>query len=101
MPYQAQYIVTFGFKIRWYYTFNARQMFHMLELRSGPGGHPDYRDLVQKVYREVSGIHPSITKHMSFMDMSEKQLGRLASEIRIAQRRNAAQKVIETKDAKK
>ena len=97
MPYQAQYIVTFGFNIRWYYTFNARQMFHFCELRSGPGGHPDYRDLTQKVYREVSGVHPSVAKYMTFMDLSEKQLGRLASEIRIAQKKNAAQKSIETK----
>jgi thymidylate synthase ThyX len=88
MPYQAQYVVTFGFNIRWYYAFNARQLFHFSELRTGPGGHPDYRDLVQKMYLEVSKVHPSISKYMKFVDMNKKQLGRLESEIRIVQKRN-------------
>ncbi len=88
MPYQAQYAVTFGFNIRWYYAFNARQMFHFAELRTGPGGHPDYRDLVQKMYLEVSKVHPSISRYMSYTDMSQKSLGRLSSEIRIAQKKN-------------
>src|SRR5208282_2426564 len=80
MPYQAQYVVTFGFNIRWYYTFNARQLFHFSELRTGPGGHPDYRDLVQKMYLEAGKVHPSITKYMNFVNMDKKHLGRLESE---------------------
>ncbi len=92
MPYQAQYVVTFGFNIRWYYTLNARQMFHFCELRTGPGGHPDYRDLTQKVYMEAGRIHPSVTKYMKFVDMGKKKLGRLESEIRIVQKRKELQK---------
>lgn len=92
MPYQAQYVVTFGFNVRWYYTFNARQLFHFAELRTGSGGHPDYRDLTQKLYREVEKVHPSISKYMNFIDMNKKQLGRLESEIRIAQKRNKLEK---------
>lgn len=92
MPYQAQYAVTFGFNVRWYYAFNARQLFHFTELRTGPGGHPDYRDLTQKMYREVEKVHPSISKYMNFVDMNKKQLGRLESEIRIAQKKNKLEK---------
>ncbi len=92
MPYQAQYVVTFGFNIRWYYKFNARQLFHFTELRTGSGGHPDYRDLVQKMYLEVKKVHPSVAKHVSFVDMNKKQLGRLESEIRIAQKKNKIEK---------
>ena len=92
MPYQAQYVVTFGFNIRWYYTLNARQFFHFSELRTGSGGHPDYRDLVQKMYLEVAKVHPSISKYMNFVDMNKKQLGRLESEIRIAQKKNKLEK---------
>ncbi len=88
---QAQYVVTFGFDIKWTYELNARQMFHMLELRSAPGGHPDYRALMQDAYVKLQGIHPSIAKHMKFMDMSHTVLGRLNSEIRIAQKKNALQ----------
>ncbi len=99
MPYQAQYVVTFGFNIRWYYTFNARQLFHFAELRTGPGGHPDYRDLTQKMYIEASKVHPSITKHMNFINMEKKQLGRLESEIRIVQKKKDLQKKMDSKPA--
>ncbi len=89
MPQQAQYVVTFGFNIRWYYRLNARQLFHLCELRSTPSGHPDYRKIVQEMYTKVSEIHPSIGRHMKFVDMSQTKLGRLNAEIRIAQKKNA------------
>jgi thymidylate synthase ThyX len=88
-PMQAQYVVTFGFKTRWYYRMNARELYHMVELRTTPSGHPDYRKLMQDSFKMAEAVHPSITKHMSFVDMSDKQLGRLGAEIRIAQKRNA------------
>ncbi len=97
MPYQAQYAVTFGFNIRWYYSFNARQMFHFCELRTGLGGHPDYRDLAQKVYLEATKNLPSVSNYMSFMNMDSKQIGRLESEIRIAQKKKEAQKKFDAK----
>ncbi|MDE1822842.1 MAG: FAD-dependent thymidylate synthase [Candidatus Micrarchaeota archaeon] len=87
MPYQAQYAVTFGFNIRWYYRLNARQLFHVCELRSTPGGHPDYRKVVKEAYLKVKDVHPSIAKYMSFMDLNDTMLGRLNSEIRIAQKK--------------
>ena len=71
---------------------NARQMFHFCELRSGPQGHPDYRDLTQKMYVEIGRVHPSISKYMAFVDMGKKRLGRLESEIRIVQKRKDVQK---------
>lgn len=89
MPQQAQYVVTFGFNIRWYYRLNARQLFHLCELRSTPSGHPDYRKIVQDIYTKVNKIHPSIGRHMKFVDMSQTKLGRLNAEIRIAQKKNA------------
>ncbi len=89
MPYQAQYVVTFGFNIRWYYRFNARQLFHFAELRTTPGGHPDYRKLVQDAYFKIKAVHPTVTEHMKFINLDEKTLGRLDSEIRIAQKKRA------------
>ncbi len=88
-PMQAQYVVTFGFKTRWYYRMNARELYHMVELRTTPSGHPDYRRLMQDSFKMVAAVHPSMTKYMSFVDMSDKQLGRLGAEIRIAQKHNA------------
>lgn len=91
-PYQAQYVVTFGFNIRWYYRLNARQMFHMCELRSSQQGHPDYRKLVQQMAIEAKSVHPTVIGYMKYLDMNEKTLGRLDSEIRIAVKKNALSK---------
>ena len=33
--------------------FNAREAFHMLELRSGPQGHPAYRTVAQEMHRLI------------------------------------------------
>lgn len=92
MPQQAQYVVTYGFNARWYYRLNARQLFHISELRTGPGGHPDYRKLVQDMFKLAKEVHPSITEHINFVDMSYKELGRLDSEIRTAAKSRAAEK---------
>ncbi|MGI0141890.1 MAG: FAD-dependent thymidylate synthase [Candidatus Micrarchaeales archaeon] len=83
-PYQAQYVVTFGFNIRWYYKLNARQLYHLCELRSTHQGHPDYRKLVQDMAMKVKNVHPTVIEPMTYLDMSEKTLGRLDSEIRLA-----------------
>lgn len=88
-PYQAQYVVTYGFYTRWYYRLNARQLFHFCELRSTPSGHPDYRRMTQEMYKQVLKVHPTVASHMNFMNMDDKQLGRLESEIRIAVKRKA------------
>ena len=89
LPYQAQYIVTFGFNMRWYYRMNARQLFHFCELRTTPGGHPDYRALVQNMYKKVSAVHPAVTEYMNYINTQERSLGRLESETRIAVKRRA------------
>ena len=89
MPYQAQYVVTFGFNIKWYYRFNARQLFHFAELRTTPGGHPDYRRLVQDAYAKIKAVHPTVAEQMRFINLDDKKLGRLDSEIRIAQKKRA------------
>ena len=87
LPYQAQYAVAFGFNARWYYRLNARQLYHFCELRSSQQGHPDYRKVVQQMATRVKAIHPTITRHMQYLDMSDKTLGRLDSEVRIAMKR--------------
>ncbi len=87
LPYQAQYVVTFGFNARWYYRLNARQMYHFCELRSSQQGHPDYRKIVQQMALKVKSVHPTIIEHMRYLDMSDKTLGRLDSEVRIAMKK--------------
>lgn len=90
LPYQAQYAITFGFNTRWYYRMNARQLYHLCELRSSQQGHPDYRKLVQQMAMKVKAVHPTVIEHMKYLDMSDKTLGRLDSEVRIAIKRQPA-----------
>ncbi len=90
LPYQAQYVVTFGYNIRWDYSTNARQLYHLCELRSSHQGHPDYRKLVQDMAMEVKKVHPTVIEHMRYLDMSDKVLGRMDSEVRIAQKKKQA-----------
>ncbi len=89
LPYQAQYAVTFGFNVRWYININARELFHICELRTTPQGHPDYRKVAQDMARVVENVNPSVTKHMYFLNKENKELGRLGSEIRMAVKKSA------------
>ena len=61
----------------------------MLELRSGPGGHPSYRTVAQDMYRLIADKagHRLVAEMFSYMDMSDGEGGRLESERRIEERR--------------
>ena len=41
-PEQASYAVSMAYRLRYMMQFNAREAFHLLELRSAPQGHPAY-----------------------------------------------------------
>ena len=51
LPWEAQYVVPFAYKIRWYMKMNLREAVHMCELRTMPQGHPDYRFICQEMWR--------------------------------------------------
>lgn len=75
----AQYATLLGHKMRWVVGVNAREAFHLHELRTGENGHPGYRRLVQKMHKRVEEHHPIITSNMVFVDMrtpEEIQLSR-------------------------
>lgn len=80
---QAQYVIPLAYNIRWYMTFNVREAYHMLELRSSMQGHPDYRKIAQDMFREIEKVHPKLASGMKFMDMKEYKLERLEAEKRI------------------
>lgn len=81
-PYEAQYVVPFAYKIRWYMKMNLRELFHVAELRTMPQGHPDYRWMMQEVCRKVEAVHPALIRYARFIDWDEYRLGRLQSEMR-------------------
>ncbi len=70
-PLQAQYLIPQGHRIRWYFTLNFRELVHICELRTSPQGHPNYRRIVQKMFREAEKVHPELTKYISYVNLEE------------------------------
>jgi thymidylate synthase ThyX len=81
--------VALAFNIRFVLQLNAREAMHVLELRSGPQGHPAYRRIAQEMHRLIADQagHRAIAEAMSFVDHSEVDLGRLEAEQRSDSRR--------------
>lgn len=78
---EAQYATLLGHKMRWKVTYNARQAFHIHELRTSPQGHPGYRKLVRTMHEKLAEVHPILASHMKFVDQGEDpELTRLAAE---------------------
>lgn len=80
VPKQAQYVVPLAYKIRWYFSLNLREAFHLCELRSMQQGHPDYRKIAQGMYSEINRVHPSFGRFMNFVDMKEYGMERIEAE---------------------
>jgi thymidylate kinase/thymidylate synthase ThyX len=78
---EAQYATLLGHRMRWKVTINAREAFHLFELRTSPQGHPGYRKLVQQMYQKLSTVHPILSEYMKFVNQGEDpELTRLAAE---------------------
>lgn len=78
---EAQYATLLGHKTRWKVTYNAREAFHLHELRTSPQGHPGYRKLVQQMHEKLAEKHPIIAEAMKFVNQGEDpELTRLAAE---------------------
>jgi thymidylate synthase ThyX len=90
-PDVAQYVVPFAFNIRFAVELNARQAFHLIELRTQPAGHAAYRRICQEMHRLISSQagHRLIANAMSYVDHSLPELERLESERRAEAKRAA------------
>ena len=78
---EAQYATLLGHKMRWQITYNAREAFHLHELRTSPQGHPGYRKLVQEMHEKLKEVHPLMGDAMRFVNQGEDpELTRLAAE---------------------
>jgi thymidylate synthase ThyX len=88
----AQYAIPFAYRIRFYMDLNAREAFHLIELRTAQGGHPDYRRVCQEMHRLIrdQAGHELIAAAMTYVDYNDYELGRLESERRSEARRQAA-----------
>ncbi|MDA8043644.1 MAG: FAD-dependent thymidylate synthase [Actinomycetota bacterium] len=93
-PAQAAYAVALAFRIRYAMQFNAREAMHLLELRTSPQGHPEYRQVCQQMHRLIAekAGHRTIAAMMSHVDDADYGsvgLERLAGERRAEARRAA------------
>jgi len=91
LPEAAQYVVPFAFRLRYSVQLNARAAMQMLELRSTPQGHPQYRRIVQAMHRAIADVagHTAVADAMVHVDHGVGDLERLASEQALERRRAA------------
>nr|MDJ0955117.1 FAD-dependent thymidylate synthase [Acidimicrobiia bacterium] len=90
-PDVAQYVVPFAYRIRFFFQLNVREAFHLLELRTGSGGHPGYRRVCQEMHRLIAdqADHKQLAAAMAYVDHNDYDLARLEGERRAAAKRAA------------
>lgn len=87
MPEEAQYVVNFAYRYPYFLKMNLREACHIIELRTVPQGHPDYRLACQKMYSEIKRVHPSLAEGIKFADMNTYQLERFDAEKKTEKKR--------------
>ena len=73
-PDVAQYIVPNGFNRRVLAQFNLREAFAFCQLRTAANAHFSIRRVAQKMYEEMSRVHPLLTKYMKLRDETWQQV---------------------------
>lgn len=91
LPLEAQYVVPFAYRVRWMMKLNLREAIFLGELRTMPQGHPDYRLIVQQMWRKIEEVHPTLARFAKFIDWKTYRLGRLHSEMRTEYKRSTLQ----------
>ena len=87
-PEQSQYVVNFAYNYPYFMHMNLREATHLIELRTVPQGHADYRKVAQDMFRQISGVHPNLSRIIRFADMGEYDLERFESEKRTEAKRS-------------
>ena len=86
-PEHAQYVVNFAYNYPYYMKLNLREATHLIELRTVPQGHADYRDVAQQMYSQIRDRHPNLSRIIKFVDLKEYDLERFESEKKTAEKR--------------
>ncbi len=86
-PEHAQYVVNFAYKYHYFMKLNLREATHLIELRTVPQGHPDYRKVAQEMFKSIKKVHPNLCRIIKFADLKSYNLERLESEKRIEEKR--------------
>ncbi len=90
MPEEAQYVVNFAYRYPYFMKMNLREACHLIELRTVPQGHPDYRQVCQEMYVQLKKAHPVLAEGIKFADMNAYKLERFDAEKRTEKKRQAA-----------
>ena len=88
-PEMAQYAVSLAYNYRYSIRMNLREACHLIELRTAPQGHEDYRRVAQEMLRQIGSAHPALAGIMRFADTAGYGLERLGSEKRAEARRRS------------
>jgi thymidylate synthase ThyX len=73
-PTIAQYVVPNGYNRRVLAEFNLREAFAFCQLRSAANAHFSIRRVAQRMYDEMSKVHPLLTKYIKLHDESWKSV---------------------------
>lgn len=87
LPEQAQYVVNFAYNYPYYMHLNLREACHLIELRTVPQGHKDYRKVAQDMFKQINKVHPKLSKIIKYVDLKEYELERFESEKRTEEKR--------------
>ncbi|NIP62835.1 MAG: thymidylate synthase [Nitrosopumilaceae archaeon] len=90
-PNEAQYVVNFAYNYPYFMNLNLREACHLIELRTVPQGHSDYRSVAQSMYIQIQKAHPNLANIIKFADLKEYDLERFESEKRTEQKRKKFQ----------
>jgi len=86
-PTEAQYVVNLAYKYPYFVKLNLREACHMIELRTIPQGHPDYRKVCQKMYKQIKHVHPMLSRGIKFVDLRKYELERFFAEKNVEKKR--------------
>ena len=86
-PQQAQYVVNFAYNYPYFMRLNLREACHLIELRTVPQGHVDYREVAQNMFKEIKRVHPNMSKIIKFVDLKKYELERFESEKRTEEKK--------------
>ncbi|PIE90319.1 MAG: hypothetical protein CR997_06935 [Acidobacteria bacterium] len=78
----CEYAFLHGHRMRWLLGMNDRALMHMLELRTTPQGHPNYRKVSQHIHRALAEKFPERSARMNFVNHQPVFWSRADSEAR-------------------
>lgn len=83
-PEQGQYVVNFAYNYPYVMRLNLREACHLIEIRTIPQGHADYRSMAQQMFSHIERVHPRLSRIIRFVDLKEYDLERFEAEKRTA-----------------